>query len=73
MYFAGNQPTIVDFSILSSYIMFRNSFTGYGELPKMEAWFKACRALPGFEENLAGGKAFEDVMKARGVSPISLA
>lgn len=72
LYFAGNHPTIVDVSILSTFIMFRSTFSNYGEIPNMTAWFIRCQSLPGFDENLAGSKSIKAMMDAKGMSPVSL-
>lgn len=71
-YFAGDKPTIADVSILSTYIMFTGTFTDYGELPNLSAWFKRCQSLPGFEENISGTKAVKDMMAAKSMAPISM-
>lgn len=72
LYFAGDQPTLVDISILSTYILFKSTFINYGNLPNVEAWFQRCQSLPGFKENCAGSKAIEALMTTKGISPISL-
>lgn len=72
LYFAGNRPSLADISILSTFIMFQNTFVNYGELPNLNAWYKRCQSLKGFDENVAGGKAIRDMMTVRGMSPISL-
>lgn len=71
-YFTGNHPTIVDISILSTFIMFQATFVNYGEIPNVTAWYQRCHSLPGFEENLAGKKGIQDLMAAKGMAPISL-
>lgn len=72
LYFAGDQPTLVDVSMLASFIMIQSVFSDYGEFPKLNEWYKRCQSLPGFEENLAGGKTFEEFMKSKGLEKISL-
>lgn len=72
LYFAGDHPTLADISILSTFILFKNRFTNYGEIPQIMAWFDRCQSLPGFEENNAGTKAIKDRMAAKGMSPVSL-
>ena len=72
LYFAGDYPTIADISILSTFIMFQNTFTNYGEIPQVMSWFQRCQSLPGFEENAAGGQALKDLMTAKGMDPVSL-
>lgn len=72
-YLAGNHVTLADISVLSSFIMFQSTFTNYGNLPNLSAWYKRCQSLPGFEENLTGGEAIEKLMALKKMSPISLA
>lgn len=72
LYFVGNRPSLADISILSTFILFENTFVNYGELPNINAWYKRCQSLTGFDENFAGGKAIRDMMAVKGRSPISL-
>lgn len=53
-YVAGNNPTIADISILSTFIMFQSTFMDYGEIPNVNVWFKKCQSLEGFQENIDG-------------------
>lgn len=71
-YFFGEKPTIVDVSVLSTFIMFKHTFSNYGELPNVTAWYERCKSLPGFDENEAGTKAINDLMAAKGMSKVSL-
>lgn len=51
-YFAGDEPTLADISILSNIIYMKNMFGSIGNFPNIEAWFKRCATLPGYDENL---------------------
>jgi Glutathione S-transferase, C-terminal domain len=54
LYVAGNDPTIADISMLSTFIMFQSTFKDYEDIPNINAWFERCQSLEGFEENVAG-------------------
>lgn len=54
LFVTGNNPTIADISILSTFIMFQSTFKDYEDIPNITAWFKRCEALEGFEENISG-------------------
>lgn len=71
-YFAGDRPTIADVSILSTFILFQNTFGDFGEIPNITAWFKRCESLPGFEENFASSIGTKERMAAKEMSPVSL-
>lgn len=66
-YFAGNEPTLADISILSNIAYIKNGFGGIGNWPKLEAWYKRCASLPGYEENLNGAKTVGQILKQIGV------
>lgn len=72
LYFAGDQPTLADVSILASFILFRKTFDDFGELPKLSEWYERCQSLPGFEESFAGAETFEKFMVAKGLTHTSL-
>lgn len=66
-FFVGEQPTIADFSILSNIVQAKSAFSSIENIPKLEAWFRRCEELPGFEENLEGGKVVQDAFKSMGL------
>lgn len=72
LYLTGEEPSIADISILSTFVMFKSSFTDMGDIQNVDAWFKHCENLPGFEENVASVQEFDDFMNANKLSPISL-
>lgn len=67
LYFAGDQPTLADISILSNVVQQKSAFGAIGNYPNLNGWFERCSALPGFEENLNGGKMVQEAFKAKGI------
>ncbi|KAG5673499.1 hypothetical protein PVAND_003543 [Polypedilum vanderplanki] len=62
-YFAGDDLTIADFSILpniTSVVEF--GFDLSKELPNLDKWYKKMQSVPGFDENKAGAKLLADIM-----------
>lgn len=72
LYMTGSCPTILDLSVLSSYMMLKSTFRDYGELPNMSAWFERMKKLPGFEENETASKGILALMTAKQLSPVSM-
>lgn len=69
-YFAGEEATLADISILSSIVQLRNGFNGVKnlpELPNIDAWYERCSTLPGYSENLKAGKLVSKIFEKRSV------
>ncbi|GAB0099738.1 glutathione S-transferase 1-1 [Sergentomyia squamirostris] len=68
-YVAGNELTIADFSILSSFSTYVHSGANVGHLKNLMAWYKRCETIPGFEENereaIAFGKMFKGLLNIK--------
>lgn len=71
-WFAGDNPTIADFSILSSLIQIQSAGVKFTNYPNIISWYEQCKTLRGFEENLAGGSVVEGFFKSKGLSPINI-
>ena len=67
MYFAGNEPTLADISILSNIAYIKSGFGEIGNWPKLEAWYKRCASIPGYEDNLNSAKMVGPLLKQIGV------
>lgn len=66
-FFAGEHPTIADISILSNIVQAKNSFGDIGRYSNLDAWFKRCSSLPGFDEMTNGGSIVSEAFKAKGI------
>lgn len=69
-YFAGEEATLADISILSSIVQLRNGFNGVEnlpELPNIDAWYERCSTLPGYSENLKAGELVSKIFEKRSV------
>ena len=69
-YFAGEEATLADISILSSIVQLRNGFNGEENLPELSninAWYERCSTLPGYSENLKAGKLISKIFEKRSV------
>lgn len=66
-FFAGSNPTIADFSIVSNIVQAKNAFIDIGNYENLNKWYKRCEKLTGFDENLSAGKTVSDAFKAKGI------
>lgn len=66
-YFAGNKPTLADISILSNITYLKSAFGGIGNLPNLEAWYKRCDNLPGYQENVNSAKFIGQLLEQMGI------
>ncbi|CRL00424.1 CLUMA_CG013690, isoform A [Clunio marinus] len=64
-YFAGNQPTIADISIISNMNQVINMFGHFGNYPNIKEWYKRCSSLPGFDENAKGAKVIGELLASK--------
>lgn len=71
-WFAGDNPTIADISILSNLIQIQSAGVQFINYPNIISWFEQCKTLRGFEENLAGGSVIVGLFKSKGISPINI-
>lgn len=62
-YFAGNNLTIADISILTSVATFNEMGFNLAEYPNLNNWFVKMKSLPNFDENQAGAKSLADILK----------
>lgn len=69
-WFAGDNPTIADISILSNLIQIQS--VQFINCPNITSWYEQCKTLRGFEENLDGGSVVVGFFKAKGISSINI-
>lgn len=65
LYFAGNQPTIADLTILANISQISACGYNFKQHENLAKWFERCKTLPGFDECLAGAAVTEKLFKAR--------
>lgn len=71
-FITGDEPTLADISLFSSYVMFKTVYTDIEATPAIDAWFERCKSLPGADENLAAIDVIQKLMAAKGSKPVSL-
>ncbi|KAG5674797.1 hypothetical protein PVAND_004745 [Polypedilum vanderplanki] len=59
-FFAGDEATLADISILSTVVQIKNTFGGLGNFSNLKAWFERCNILPGYDENLVGAQMIKE-------------
>lgn len=66
-WFAGDDPTIADISILSC--IAQTQICGYNitKTPNMKAWYENCKKLPGFDELYLGSVHLGEFFKSKNV------
>ena len=63
-WFAGENPTIADLSILSNISQIMHCGYDFSQHLNILAWYQRCRTLPGFDENEAGAKKLGQLFKS---------
>ena len=63
-YFAGDNLTLADISIFSTFSVLRYLGLDLSQFKSLNAWFERCRALKGFEENEKSVEIMADGFKA---------
>lgn len=64
LWFAGNQPSIADLSILANISQIRACGYNINQHENLAKWFERCKTLPGFDECLEGAAVTEGLMKS---------
>ena len=63
-WFAGDNPTIADLSILSNISQIMHCGYDLSQHLNIVAWYQRCKSLPGFDENEAGAKKLGHLFKS---------
>jgi glutathione S-transferase len=69
-FFGGNEASLADILFLTGAIQVTKLFGGGSKvptLPRMYAWFVKCSKLPGYNENVKGGRALAKELDMLGV------
>uniref|UniRef100_A0A1L8E535 glutathione transferase n=1 Tax=Nyssomyia neivai TaxID=330878 RepID=A0A1L8E535_9DIPT len=62
---AGDEPTIADFSLLTSFSSYYHAGANVKHLKNLMAWYKRCETLPGFQENENEAIAYGKLIKSK--------
>ena len=65
LWFAGDQPTIADLSILSNVAQIKACGYEISKHNNLNRWYEICKSLPGFDENEKSAIELGDAYQSR--------